>query len=380
MNKYPLATLMRARARVAIKAMNEMISGLRDSADEITDTKAKTLFNPVTEIYLAGGGGAGRALPSALAEAQLHGLDFNKLKVVCATSVGTIVGLGVTLGITPLKMKRMLSEMPTDKFQDWSLKRILNFFSEWGVCSGKEINAYIRKMIRDETGLEDPTFLELYNAGCTKEFRVLTTNVSKSRTAIFSHILTPNHKVAELVTTACSIPLVYSPRWLVNELSELEAHIDGGLIRNYPFGLGGDPTVPIEEQLGFNFVNKAAAYAIDNEKHTIIDSFWRYFKSILTMVLFDDPLSLSDSIKDRTVVIAVNHNPLNFDATPAEQHALDKAGIKGVRHLIARMLKNSERKVEPAPPTLVFRQPAMKPSLQPAPVILRRSERLQKLR
>lgn len=379
MTKYPLATLMRARARVAIKAMNDAILHRRDSIEEILEPQAREQFKSVTEVYFAGGGGAGRALPSALAEAQKYGLDFEKLRIVCATSVGTIVGLGVTLGISPMKMKKMLCDMPTDKFQDWSIRRIFNFFTEWGVCSGNEMNAYVRKMIKDETGLDDPTFLELYEAGYTKEFRVLTTNVSKHKTSIFSHRLTPYKKVAELVTTACSIPIVYAPRWLVNERGELEAHTDGGLIKNYPFGLGGDPLVPIEEQLGFNFVNKGAAYALDNTKHTIIDSFWRYFKSLLSMILFQDPLSVSDSIKDRTVTIAVNHNPLKFDATEQEQLALDRAGIKGVRNLISRMLKNNERKKAQLQEPLIFsRVPS--PIVQNAPAtILRRSPRLQKL-
>ncbi len=355
--QYPFATLMRARARIAIKALAPNNDQLDNENKVLPNPIEKTLFEPVHEIYIAGGGGAGRALPQALLAAQYYGLDFNKVNVICATSVGTIVGLGITLGISPQEMKKMLNEMPTDRFQDWSLRRIFNFFSEWGVCSGKEINTYIRKMIRDKTGLEDPTFLELYQAGYTKEFRVLTTNVSKHTTSIFSYRLTPNKKVSDLVTTACSIPLVYTPHWIVNEQGVLEAHTDGGLIRNYPFGLGGDPTVPIENQLGFNFVNKGAAYAIDNDRHTLIDSFWRYFKSLISMVLFQDPLSVSDSIRDHTVVIAVNHNPLNFNANENEQRALDKAAVKGVQHLVERMLQNKERKANELKRPVLFKYP-----------------------
>ncbi|MBS0287182.1 MAG: patatin-like phospholipase family protein [Proteobacteria bacterium] len=380
-NRHPFVTIMRARARNVLKALSSQVE---EHEPQSAFPETKTIFNSVSEIYIAGGGGAGRALPSALLEAQKYGLNFDNVNVVCATSVGTIVGLGLTLGIAPEQMKKLLNDMPTERFQDWSLRRIIHFFTEWGVCSGKEINAYIRKLIKDKTGLEDPTFLELYQAGYTKEFRVLTTNVSKHRTAIFSFRETPYKKVSDLVTTACSIPLVYSPHWIVNHHGELEAHTDGGLIKNYPFGLGGDPTVPIQAQLGFNFVNKGSAYALENDKHTLIDSFWRYFRSLISLVLFQDqdPASVSDSIKDRTVVIAVNHNPLNFNASKEEQLALDKAGIKGVHHLVERILKHKERKSTPPPLLFNYGQRQFgEQKLAPAPLLaLRRSPRLQKLR
>ncbi len=341
MSSHPLARLLRARVRVAKKA--KLLNQSLFSTEDLKHPLASTQLSGVKEIYIAGGGGAGRALPSALAKAQEYGLNFDNIKVVCATSVGTIVGLGITLNIAPHEMKKMLSEMPTNKFQDWNLRRIIHFFSEWGFCSGNEIKSYIRKMIKDKSGLDDPTFLELYQAGFNKEFRVVTTNVSKHKIAIFSHRLTPHQKVADIITTACSIPLVYAPSWIVNDKGELEAHTDGGLIKNYPFGVGASSNVPIQSQLGFNFMNKGAAYAIDNESHTMIYSFWRYFKSLISLVVFDDPLSVSESIQERTVVISVNHNPLKFDASVDEQAALDKAGSKGVEKLVERLLENNER-------------------------------------
>lgn len=297
------------------------------------------LFSPVIELFIAGGGGAGRALPQALQEAVNFGLDLKKIKVICATSVGTIVGLGLTLGITPANMRQMLEDMPTEKFQDWSLRKIVNFFYEWGLCSGKEMTAYLRKLIKEKSGLDDPTFLELYRAGFKKEFRVVVTNVSKQRISIFSYKETPHIKVSEAVATACGIPLVYPPHWIVNAQGELEAFTDGGLIRNYPFGVGGSPNVPLEKQLGFNFVNRGAAYSLNNDKHALLGSFWAYLRTLFSMILFQDPLSLSDAIKNRTVVINVNHNPLKFNATAEEQRALDEAGQNGVRHLVHQIMK-----------------------------------------
>ncbi|MBI2792566.1 MAG: patatin-like phospholipase family protein [Gammaproteobacteria bacterium] len=337
---------LRARARIFLQ--NDQPKSQSTHLNEIERNTSQTpfcdLFSSVSELFIAGGGGAGRALPSALEEAAAFGLDFEKVKVVCATSVGTMVGLAIVLGIPPQEMKAILNQMPTDRFQDWSVKKIFNFFREWGLCSGKEIAIFIQKLIEEKTGLEDPTFLELYEAGYTKEFRVLTTNVSKLRTAIFSYKQTPHKRVSDVIATACSIPLVYSPHWIVNDFGELEAHTDGGLIRNYPFGFGGATPSPIEHQLGFNFVNKGAAYGLDNDKHQFVSSFWQYFKNLLAMILFQDPVALPDGIRDRTVIISVNHNPLNFNASEDEQTALDKAGKKGVQNLVHRIHHNNQRK------------------------------------
>jgi|GEM_PF-5522865 len=124
----------------------------------------RALLKDVTEVFIAGGGGAGRALPSAINEATEFGLDLKKLKVFCASSVGSIVGLGITIGIPANRMCQVLNDMPTDTFQDWSVYSAVNFFTRWGWCQGDAMPKYFKKMIKQQTGLEDPTFLQLYTA------------------------------------------------------------------------------------------------------------------------------------------------------------------------------------------------------------------------
>lgn len=297
----------------------------------------RSLLKDVTEIFIAGGGGAGRALPSAINEATEFGLDLKKVKVVCASSVGSIVGLGITIGIPASRMCQVLNDMPTDTFQDWNIYSAVNFFTRWGWCQGDAMPNYFKKMIKDATGLDDPTFLELYKAGYHKEFRVMTANVSKQRAAIFSHIKTPNVKVAKAVGLACSIPLIFPPQWVENEKGELEAYTDGGLAKNYAFGVGSSPSVPLSEQLGFIIINKNGR-SDPNQSNLI--SFWNYMRGLMVLLFSQDPLCLAASAKERTVPITVNHNPLNFNATRDEQAALDEAGRVGVRRFARHLVKN----------------------------------------
>lgn len=299
----------------------------------------RSLLKDVTEVFIAGGGGAGRALPSAINEASEFGLDLKKLKVVCASSVGAIVGLGIAIGMPANRMGKVLNEMPTDTFQDWSWLSVINFFTRWGWCQGETMPNYFRKMIRDETGLDDPTFLDLYKAGYRKEFRVITANVSKQRAAIFSYLKTPHEKVAKVVGLACSIPLIFPPQWVKNEKGHLEAYTDGGIAKNYPWGVGSSPSVPLHEQLGFIIINNNGR---SQPNENILASFWHYLRGLIILLFSQDPLCLAANAKERTVAVTVNHNPLNFNATAKEQAALDEAGKIGVRRFARHLVKIKE--------------------------------------
>jgi predicted acylesterase/phospholipase RssA len=298
------------------------------------------LLKDVKEVFIAGGGGGGRALPRAVNEAAAFGLDLRKVNVVCASSVGTIVGLAITIGIAAHRMGKILNDMPTDTFQDWSLRSILNSFTNWGWCQGDAMPNYFKRLIKDTTGLEDPTFLELYRAGYRKEFRVVTTNVSQQKVAIFSYKKTPHVKVSKAVGLACSIPLVFPPQWYKNEKGELEAYTDGGLAKNYPWGVGSSPRVQLNEQLGFIIINKHAVQ--QRPQRNPLVSFWHYLRGLMSMLIFQDPLCLAANVQERTIAVTVNHNPLNFNATKSEQKALDDAGQIAVRRFARQMIKKSQ--------------------------------------
>lgn len=321
------------------------IAESKKTSIELTPENRQLLAN-VEEIFIAGGGGAGRALPAALNEAHRYGLDLkNKVKVLCGTSVGTIACLGIAIGVPLQEMKKVLNEMPTDQFQDWNLRSVLSFFSTWGLCQGKAMPNYFKEIIQKYTGLKDPTFRQLYRAGYKKELRIVASNVSKHNLAIFSHRLTPHMKVSQAVGIACSVPVLFPPKWLPNKNSELEAFTDGGIIKNYPFGIGSQNT-PLEKQLGFIFVNKGAAYSIQNLRQNPLRSLWSYIRSLLTMLVFQDPLCLGNNIKDRTVAIAVNHNPFKFTATPQEQRRLDIAGREAVRNMLSKWIDKNKKAKE----------------------------------
>lgn len=302
-----------------------------------------TILSSVEELFISGGGGAGRTLPGAFKEATKFGLDMDKVKVVCGTSVGTIVALGIALGVPIDGMTKVLSDMPTDDFQDWNIiESILKFPVRWGICRGEAMPNYFKLVIKELTGLEDPTFQELYDAGYRKELRIVTTNLDKGDITVFSHKTTPHKKVASTVALSCSVPILYPPQWIVSPDGKRELHTDGGVLKNYPFGVGSDAKVPLEKQLGFIFVNGATARKLNGEQKPFIQSFIQYLATLLSAIVFQHPLTLPEPVKQRTVAIRVNHNPFRFSATPEEQRMLDEAGAQGVRSLVLQMIKRQQ--------------------------------------
>jgi len=295
-------------------------------------------FSEVRELALSGGGGAGRSYPAAFEESARFGLDFEKLEVICATSVGSIVGLGIVVGAPPKDFKKILEDMPTDKFQDWSLSSILSFFKTWGLCEGKVMPAYFRQIINDYTGLDDPSFEELY-AITGKEFRVIAANASRKKMQVLSHKTTPKMSVAEAVGISCSVPILFPPKMIPNSDGELEYYIDGGILKNYPWGVGSPPSRRIEEQLGYIFVNSTAAYALNDDGNNGVFNFLDYLYNLLTLIVFQDPLCLPDAVKDRTVAICLGLNPLKFSLTADEQALMDIAGVQGVRKSVKKILQ-----------------------------------------
>ena len=285
-----------------------------------------------------------RALPGAFVEAKKNGLNLNKIKVIGASSVGTIMGLAIALNIPAERMRSVLMKLKTEQFQDWTwLHVIKNFISAWGVCKGYGMANALQEIIEDETGLQDPTFQELYDAGYTKELRVVTTNLSKGKPHVFSFKTTPDKKIASSVALSCSVPILFPPKWIVSKKGHRELHTDGGVILNYPWGIGSRKIVPPEKRLGFIFVNTSAAKAINRLGGNVITSLVTYLYTLITTIVFQHPLNPSHEVRRRTIPIPINLNPFDFNANESRQSQFDECGRKGVRAFVKKSIRRIRR-------------------------------------
>lgn len=309
------------------------------------------LLNSVEAVYLAGGGGAGRAYAAAFEQAGKFGLNLNNVTVVNATSVGAIQGLMIALGYQASEMKEQLRRVRANTFQDWDVWSVLKFFKKWGVCRGEAMEEYFKWAIKRKTGLSDPTFRQLHEAGFTKDFRVFATNVSRRKMVIFSYRETPDVKVAFALALACRIPLIYPPTWIKNERGEVEAYADGGIAQNYPYGIACEPDMPLSKQLGFMFLQ-------NSENPSVISSFWGYLYNLAWTMFFQTPLSFPEWMRWRTVYIETgDHSILEFTANLEQQAKLDACGRQGVKNFIKDLIQRRLKDV-PMPKNDLYTTPS----------------------
>lgn len=299
------------------------------------ETLDKNAFNGVKELYFSGGGGAGCAYPSAVKYASDFGLDLTKVEVVCGVSVGSIVALGIALNAKAPELQAILSSMPTASFQDWSFWNIaIKFKNTWGFCRGQSMPNYFKQLIKERTGLDDPTFKEFHDAGFKKELRIVTTNVSTGQPNVFSYHTTPDMKVAEIVALSCSIPIVFPPKRIMNKDGTFDVHTDGGILKNFPWGMGATKTVSCDQRLGFALDNLITTTALYPKKQgNSITTFIDYLYQLFIIMLIEKPLLLTEEERQRTVVIRVNYNPIDFTPSPSKLKYLEDASYAAVKKL-----------------------------------------------
>lgn len=90
------------------------------------------------------------------------------------------------------------------------------------------INQALSLKVRDSRSRDPVTFLELKEAGKTP-LRIVASDISRGRLALFSAEDTPGIAVADAVAASICLPLVFQP-WKVRDL----LHFDGGLVSNLP--------------------------------------------------------------------------------------------------------------------------------------------------
>lgn len=286
----------------------------------------RTLFEDVKAVAASGGGGKGRSYPSTFIALSQYGLRLENLSDLVATSVGGIMLLMLYLEVPFEQTSTILKEMPTNTFQDWEFKKVFQIFGNWGVCSGRSMEAYFKKVILEQTGLNDPSFEDLYNAGYHKNFSIVLTNVSERAMAVFSYEKTPHVKVAKTVASMCKFPLAFEPEWIENREGKPELFTDGAIVENYPWKVLNEKKIPRQERLGFIFAETRE----DVKKHSRIQNFWHYITAILRMFFLQEHKQLSPKIAERTVKIPTMHSRFSFNADRKAQQELDESGRRGV--------------------------------------------------
>jgi predicted acylesterase/phospholipase RssA len=116
----------------------------------------------------------------------------------------------------------------------------INISEHWGLHDKKEIVCRLREILQKYTHNSDITFAQLFER-TGKQLVITVTRVNDTKELYYSNETTPTLEVWRAVVASMSIPILFSP----NRIGE-EVLIDGGMLMNLPFN-----AFPMEKTVAF---------------------------------------------------------------------------------------------------------------------------------
>jgi NTE family protein len=175
-------------------------------------------------LCLSGGGIAGFVHIGVLQALHEKNLLHSVETIVC-TSIGSVVGAFLSIGLSPMDIWDSLSEISHDVLEYNEMHR---FFSTFGMDSGEYFVARLIDIFLCHGVKPTITFsqvLEKYG----KRLVITGTNVSKHCAVHFSPESHGNMRILEAVRISISIPFLFS-----HVRHDGDVYVDGGIMDNYP--------------------------------------------------------------------------------------------------------------------------------------------------
>ena len=196
-------------------------------------------------------------------ETNINLLD--EIKNFAGTSSGSIIATGLVLGYSIEEMEELLIKLDLKRFKNIDSDGVLNFFDNYGLDDNFQFENLFRIMFKKKINNDNITFKDLYNL-TNKRLIIVSTNINRKKTVYFCYKNTPNIKVIDALISSISIPLIYFPRKIENEL-----YLDGCITNHFPIELFKE-----------NKKQTLGAIVLSKKEYTELNNFF----DILTSVVF----------------------------------------------------------------------------------------------
>jgi predicted acylesterase/phospholipase RssA len=231
---------------------------------------------------------------------------LDQLTHYCGTSSGALIACGLVLGFSIEEMEELLIKLDFSQFKDINSDGILSFFDNYGLDNCCQFEKLFRIMIKKKTNNENITFHELYLL-TSKTLTIVATNLNRKQTTYFSHKNTPYVKVVDAIIASISLPILYYPKKIDNEL-----YLDGGITNNFAINIFKESK---EETIGalvmsnnkpqeitnfFDIISSIVFCGVENQSKELI----KEYRNIL--VLDNDIDSTDFSINRESKIMSIN--------------------------------------------------------------------------
>ena len=153
---------------------------------------------------------------------------LSNIKSITGCSAGAIFGSLLAIGYKSEQLETIVKSMVFKDYLNINVDSILNFINTKGFETGKKLNLFLKKCIKDQTGNENITFLQIkekYNI----KLQIGVTNLTKSKFEVLNYEVTPNIPISLAISASLAIPFIFEPIVIGDDI-----YCDGGLLDNLP--------------------------------------------------------------------------------------------------------------------------------------------------
>jgi NTE family protein len=283
----------------------------------------------IKTLCISGGGVKGIAYCGVfekLQELQMTKQIQLDIQKICCVSAGCLFGLIYALGY---KFAEIKEELLNKNFREFKDVRLKNFFTGYGLDSGKNIISWIETLIIKKGHSKDLTFKQLYEA-TGLNFQVVATNLETYEYTIFDWTRHPNMIITKAIRLSISIPFLFTA-----ETYNGEVYVDGGVLNSYPIECVMDD---IDTVLGFRLLS------YKSPKKKTIQDLEGFVSNLVTCSLYQREKTghSSESVRRRTIYIDTNiSNSINFDMNRIEKEKLIQIGYEATENYFDELCKKN---------------------------------------
>ena len=236
---------------------------------------------------------------------------------VCGTSGGAIVAAGLASGFKPNEeiVSMMKKTLPAKNgLIDFSLMSLL---FKWGLIKGDKIEGIFKKhLVKNFSDTIIPC-------------HIVTTNLERKAARVFSTVSDPDMSLAKAVRASISIPGVFTPIRIDDEL-----YVDGGMTANYLLDIFGTGEDVIGLRFGSASTHTEYSKATKVKK---IKSVADYISANIDSMLESTTREhIEDAMFARTIMLETTHGGLNFGMTDADCDSMISEGWKSTDEWIKK--------------------------------------------
>jgi predicted acylesterase/phospholipase RssA len=181
----------------------------------------------INHLVLSGGGLLGISYIGLFKYFEEHN-TLSNIKSITGCSAGAIFGSLLSIGYTYKELDIIVKSMVFKDYLKINVDSLLNFANTKGLESGKNLQLFIKKCIKDKIGDENITFSQIQEKYNIK-LQIGVTNLTKSIFELFNVDTTPDLPIIKAISASIAIPFIFEPIIIGDDI-----YCDGGLLDNLP--------------------------------------------------------------------------------------------------------------------------------------------------